>query len=291
VEPAWRAERGAQLGALLALGPHRRGARREARRAATALTRARSQIPGEKLLSSASPIDIYPAFNFEQLPNRDSLKYRDVYGLHNATTIYRGTLRYRGFCGALDAFRRWGLLSADAARRPTVGAWSDYLCTLLRCTPATLRQSMLAALGEASQSTGAKGMETAEWLGMLNGSAQVEPADSPIDAFCKLLQTRLQFGPKERDMVVLHHTFHVLPDGSATASGARRIQSTLLAYGDEQWSAMARTVGIPAALVTRAIAEGRWQKPGVHIPSDPALVELLMRELRAEGISFVERVM
>lgn len=38
-----------------------------------------------------------PAFALEILPNRNSLVYGDLYGIdHEASTIFRGTLRYEG---------------------------------------------------------------------------------------------------------------------------------------------------------------------------------------------------
>lgn len=56
-------------------------------------------VEGTNLLNSARPIDIRnPAFSLEQLPNRNSLPYGDIYGLDDAAlTVYRGTLRYAGF--------------------------------------------------------------------------------------------------------------------------------------------------------------------------------------------------
>ena len=54
---------------------------------------------GDKLYDSASKIRIpyFPAFALECLPNRNSLVYGDLYRIGNeASTIFRGTLRYEG---------------------------------------------------------------------------------------------------------------------------------------------------------------------------------------------------
>ena len=54
------------------------------------------EIPGKDLLSTGpKEIRIYPGFAFEGYPNRDSLPYRERYGIPEAQTILRGTLRYR----------------------------------------------------------------------------------------------------------------------------------------------------------------------------------------------------
>jgi saccharopine dehydrogenase-like NADP-dependent oxidoreductase len=56
-------------------------------------------VPGEQLLNSAVPFSAWcwPAFNLEVLPNRDALPYQSLYGLEDAATVFRGTLRYRSF--------------------------------------------------------------------------------------------------------------------------------------------------------------------------------------------------
>ena len=46
---------------------------------------------------------------FEGLANRDSLKYREAYGLENVPTLYRGTLRRPGFARAWDSFVKLGM--------------------------------------------------------------------------------------------------------------------------------------------------------------------------------------
>lgn len=53
------------------------------------------EIEGENLLSSAKHVSILPGFNFEGIPNRDSTKYAKLYGIEDASTIFRGTLRYK----------------------------------------------------------------------------------------------------------------------------------------------------------------------------------------------------
>jgi hypothetical protein len=59
---------------------------------------------GDQLYDSASRLRIpnLPAFALECLPNRNSLLYGDLYGIENeASTIFRGTLRYEGMISFL----------------------------------------------------------------------------------------------------------------------------------------------------------------------------------------------
>lgn len=56
-------------------------------------------LAGDSLYDSATRLQIpdLPAFSLECLPNRNSLIYGDLYGIGSeASTIFRGTLRYEG---------------------------------------------------------------------------------------------------------------------------------------------------------------------------------------------------
>merc|ERR1712072_311651 len=68
------------------------------------------EIPGEALLASESPLHAIPTLALEEIPNRDSMPYGDVYGIQDADTIYRGTLRYAGWCKLMYNFRQMGLM-------------------------------------------------------------------------------------------------------------------------------------------------------------------------------------
>jgi saccharopine dehydrogenase-like NADP-dependent oxidoreductase len=54
------------------------------------------QVPGDKLLLAATPSNRFPTLRLEVLPNRDSLSYRELYGIPEVRSICRGTLRYEG---------------------------------------------------------------------------------------------------------------------------------------------------------------------------------------------------
>lgn len=68
-------------------------------------------LTGDDLYDSAVRFRLpyFPAFALEVLPNRDSLVYGDIYKIGDeASTIFRGTLRYEGmavtFALNLDRF-------------------------------------------------------------------------------------------------------------------------------------------------------------------------------------------
>ena len=66
--------------------------------------------------------------------------------------------------------------------------------------------------------------------------------------------------------------------------------STLIVLGENSIdTAMAKTVGIPVAIVSRLILNGKIQLKGVHIPLHQTIYEPVLKELKEFGISFVEK--
>src|SRR5690554_2667141 len=61
-----------------------------------------------KLFRRTEIIDIEGYGRFEGYANRNSLMYRELYGLDGIPTIYRGTLRRVGFSRAWDVFVQLG---------------------------------------------------------------------------------------------------------------------------------------------------------------------------------------
>ena len=52
--------------------------------------------PNGGLLDASMPMNFLPGFNVEGYPNRDSTIYGELYGIREAHTLLRGTLRYAG---------------------------------------------------------------------------------------------------------------------------------------------------------------------------------------------------
>lgn len=69
------------------------------------------EIEGENLFENYNFKYIKNLGHFEEYPNRDSFPYIDKYGIPEAQTIYRGTLRNIGWCETLKAMVNLGLLS------------------------------------------------------------------------------------------------------------------------------------------------------------------------------------
>lgn len=87
-------------------------------------------------------------------------------------------------------------------------------------------------------------------------------------------------------MIILEHTFEATyPEGPG-----ERITSTLIDYGIPHGdSSMARTVGLPPAIGTKLILEGKIDRTGVHIPVKRDIYIPILEELKGLNITFSEK--
>ena len=58
---------------------------------------------GGQLLDIARTLNFMPGFNIEGFPNRNSEMYRDIYGIKDAHSVLRGTIRYQVSEGELGS--------------------------------------------------------------------------------------------------------------------------------------------------------------------------------------------
>jgi saccharopine dehydrogenase (NADP+, L-glutamate forming) len=240
------------------------------------------EIPGEELFDHHWTVQINGLGQFEGYPNRDSLPYLDTYGIPDASGIFRGTLRYVGWCSTLKKFVELGLLSDDDAISPQGLTWAQFMARLIDASGRQpIRQE---AAGFLQIPASAPELERMAWLGLFDDAPTPAGALSPLDALVQQMLQKMQYAPGERDMVILKHQFTIeYPDRS------EEITSTLIDYGIPGGdSSMARTVGLPAAIATRLILEGKIELTGVHTPVRPEIYRPILAELAQRGIVFEE---
>ncbi|CAI7846614.1 unnamed protein product [Closterium sp. NIES-54] len=174
--------------------------------------------------------------------------------------------------------------TAGAADPATAAAAADRLVVeedfgSAEAVPAVLLavQKRLEELGLGKDA--ARVVNAVSWLGLAANEDVPDGTSSCFDLLCHRMEERMKFGPSERDMVLLHHELEAsFPDGRAK----EKHSATLLAFGEMDSggvSAMARTVGLPAALGAILLLQGKVQQRGVLRPvtSDiyaPSLVAL-----------------
>ena len=71
------------------------------------------ELPTRSLFKNPFRIDFPDLGILEVYPNRDSLAYKEIYGIPEAQTMFRGTFRYRGWCETLDVMKQLNLISPE----------------------------------------------------------------------------------------------------------------------------------------------------------------------------------
>jgi len=239
-------------------------------------------IPGKELFDHYWSVKIEGFEEFEGYPNRDSMPYRELYKIDSTKTMFRGTLRHKGWCATLRKMVQLGLVE-DVKRDDLAGLSYVGLTAKLVGRPDTTEiKKHTAAFLNLQESSFV--ISNLEWLGMFSDDPLPE-GRTVMDVVAARMLDKMEYGPEERDMIILHHEFDaVYPDHK------EKITSTLADYGIPGGdSAMARTVSLPAAIVTRLILEGKIRLTGVQIPVMPEIYEPALKELERLEITCVEK--
>lgn len=242
--------------------------------------RLKVEIPNENLFKAPLQINFPEVGEMEVYPNRDSLIYRDLYGLKEADTMYRGTFRYPNWCAIMDAMKALGLFTTN--KQSFSGkTYKKVMARQLEVYPANIKEKVAERLNLAIDSPAILAME---WLGLFSHLMVAIDEGSNLDMVTQLMLKKMMLPLGARDMVIMLHSFLVEnADGSLSV-----IKSHLLNYATEENTAIARTVALPAAIAVKMILEEKITDKGVHIPVLKSIYEPILTELENQGIAMKE---
>ncbi len=241
-------------------------------------------VPGKRLFEHYYIVDVPGAGSFENYPNRDSVPYKDIYGLPDAGTVYRGTLRMTGWCETMRRIVELGWLSEESLERFTGKTYGDVTRHFVGAGPGD--DIVMATAKFLGVDTYATVMKRIEWLGLFADQTLPGDKNNPLDYMNVLTLEKMSMSPGDRDMIVMHHEF------LAEFSGGKKefITSTLVDYGIPNGdTSVARTVALPAAIAVKMILDGKITLTGCHVPVIPGIYNPILDELETMGIKFVER--
>jgi len=238
-------------------------------------------IPGPELFDNHRPVEVPGAGKFEGYPNRDSLPYSEIYGIVGTKTMFRGTLRFEGWCRTWKKIADMGYL--NEAKINTAGLTYGKLTAQLIKSAGESVKAETAAFCKVPVDSDI--VSRLEWLGLFGSEPVAAGKDNAMDILCARLIEKLAYAPGERDMIVLHHDFTAEYPGGKT----QKITSTLVDFGVPHGaSSMSRTVSLPAAIGVRLILDGKFTRTGVHAPTMPEAYLPILAELETLGIQCKE---
>ena len=240
-------------------------------------------IPGEHLFEHYTIQDVPGIGSFENYPNRDSVQYKDIYGLTEATTVYRGTFRMTGWCETMRHIVALGWLHDKPIKTFSGTTYADLTQHLIGVqSKENLQEQTARFLDLKPYSTV---IHRLEWLGLFSDEPLPTDKDTPLDYLNVLTLKKMVLGEEERDMIVMHHEFI-----AEYPTKKENITSTLIDYGIPKGdSSISRTVALPAAIAVKMILEQKIKITGVHIPVVPLIYDPILDELEEIGIKFSEQ--
>lgn len=241
-------------------------------------------IPYNRVFTDIEKIEIDNIGIFDGYANRDSLSYRALYELENVQTMIRGTLRYTGFCEAWNVFVKLGWTDDSFnIQLPDNYTYTDLLKSFLPQKESDVRIDCAAFLGVKPDSLI---MQKLDWLGLFNNCLIQLREGSPAQLLQHLLEQKWKLKDGDKDMIVLQHEFECIRANKQKF----KISSSLVVKGENQiHTAMAKTVGLPAAIGVKNILTGIIKTPGVIIPVKKEIYEPVLSELKTLGITFKEK--
>jgi saccharopine dehydrogenase-like NADP-dependent oxidoreductase len=241
-------------------------------------------IPYRRLFRQYHLVDIPNMGQWEVYANRDSLLYREAYGLQNIKTLFRGTVRHRGFCDAWNALVRIGLTDATF---PIVDSdklsYHDLMEAFLGISQHTGSvKDRMAKLLETEPDS--EIMQKLEWLGLFSKRRIKVQNATPSLILEHLLLEKWALQPEDKDMVIMQHVFEY-----EINRRKKRLRSTLVMKGTNGTdTAMSTLVGLPLGIFVKLLLLGKISTTGVNIPTMPEVYEPVMKELEEYGVQFME---
>ncbi|MCB0282224.1 MAG: saccharopine dehydrogenase NADP-binding domain-containing protein [Calditrichae bacterium] len=244
-------------------------------------------IPHHYVFLHSWPLEVEGLGTMEAYPNRDSLNYKALYGFEKAHTVIRGTIRYPGWSETWFQIVKLGFPNEEQ-RIPDLKnkTWAELteMFLPLNSSGPNIEQRVANFLNISP--TG-QIMQNLKWLGLFSKDKIGINVETSTQAMTHLLNEKLKLTDDIRDMVVLMHRMEVQ---YADKKQEERI-ATMIYNGERGgFTAMAKSVGLPAGILAKLILTGKMPLSGCHIPTHPAIYKPVMSELAEYGFTFNEKI-
>ena len=242
-------------------------------------------IPYQHIFRRIERIHIPSQGHFECYANRDSVAYRDIYGLEDIQTIYRGTLRPPGFCDAWHMLVQSGLTDPYAMIHGLEHMSHKNFCNVFLMYHPTdsteLKWAHYMQLELHSET-----MHKLKWIGLFEDTPIGMSGSAPaIDVLAHILEKKWSISPTDQDKVVLWEKIHFKDKDTGQLY---KQQVHLSCEGeDADRTALAKTVGLTLAICAKLLIEGHLNGlKGLQLPTSPRIYKPILKELDTFGIRF-----
>ena len=241
-------------------------------------------IPYHKLFRRTEFLEIEGYGKFEAYANRDSLNYREAYGLRDVLTLYRGTIRRVGFSKAWNIFVQLGMTDDSYTIENSEGmSYRQFTNLFLPYSPTDSVELKLRLYLKIDQDDimWDKLME----LHLFDAEKKIFLKNAtPAQILQKILEESWTLEEHDKDMIVMYHKF-----GYELGGKKHQIDANMVVLGENKnHTAMAKMVGLSVAMATLLILNKKITGTGVRIPILEEVYAPILSQLRTYGIVFNE---
>jgi len=240
-------------------------------------------IPYNRIYTQIETIEVDGYGKFDAYANRDSIGYKEPYGLNDASTMLRGTLRIPGYCKAWNVFVKLGVTDDTyKIKNANTSTYTDLLESFLPKGSASVKDKLVAFMGADID---AEVIAKLEFLELFSNRPIKLKEGSPAELLQDLLEEKWLLKAGDKDMIVMQHQFEYTLNGAH-----KKLKSSLVVIGDDEvHTAMAKTVGLPLAISIKNFLTGKFKLYGVQIPTVKEIYEPMLSELESLNIIFTEK--
>ncbi len=220
---------------------------------------------------------------FEGYANRDSIKYIDIYNLKKIKTIFRGTLRNRGFCSAWDLFIKLGLTDDKIfVQKPYNMTYNNFLKSKVLTNDEGEIKELLSSKFNIKKNS--LEMRCLDWLELFSDKLIRIKRGTYADVLENILYKKWKMKKNETDRVIMLHRFKYFKNKKL-----KNLMSYFYMDGKNQTeTAMAHSVGLPIGIFIKLFLMNKVNLKGIHLPIKKEIYNPILNELNSLGINFKE---
>lgn len=237
--------------------------------------------PYQRVFNETENYNIDGYGSLEAYPNRDSLKYLELYDLHGVKDMLRGTFRKTGYSSAWQIPVMLGLTDDSVVLELKAGTTiSEWFEMYLPHTNDSL-QNRIKGMYNANDAM----IDKLAYLGLFGNEPLPLTHGTSAAIFEEILKSKWKLRADDKDLVVMLHQIAYELNGKQITH-----ESVMVLKGEDgARTAMAKTVGLPLAIGCKLLLEGKIKSKGVLAPMKPELYEPILAELKNHGIEFKDR--
>lgn len=240
------------------------------------------EVPTKDLFKNTFFYNFPEVGKLEAYPNRDSIKYIDIYGIPEAKTVFRGTFRYEGWCKILDKMKAMNLIKNDTYDF-TGMSYRQFVEKMLDDNSnASTQEKINKHFGTKDNKLTIRALE---FIDMFSDEDMGYEIATPFEITSDRMISKMLLPQDANDMIAMQHVFLAeYPNKTREV-----IKSRLLNFGNlKTETAVARTVALPAAVGVKNILAGKIVVKGVHRPVHKSIYATILNELETLGIKMIE---